>query len=85
MARGLTVMDLGATILSFEVPDRRDELADVVLGYDGAATYLSDPHYHGAVIGRFAKCFAGARSTLDGRPFDFDANQPPNALHGGRT
>ena len=81
---GLTVMDLGATILSFEVPNRRGELADIVLGYDSAATYLSDPHYHGAVIGRFANRIAGARFTLDGRTYDLDANQPPNALHGGR-
>jgi galactose mutarotase-like enzyme len=28
----LTVMDLGATMLSLEVPDRRGHLADVVLG-----------------------------------------------------
>ncbi|MDG5751554.1 galactose mutarotase [Qipengyuania sp. XHP0211] len=80
---GLTVMDLGATILSLEVADRRGELADVVLGYDSATTYLSDPHFHGAVIGRFANRIAGARFTLDGRTYDLDANQPPNALDGG--
>lgn len=82
---GLTVMDLGATILSLEVADRRGELADVVLGYDSAATYLSDPHFHGAVIGRFANRIAGARFALDGRTYDLDTNQPPNALHGGET
>lgn len=81
---GLTVMDLGATILSLEVPDCDGKLADVVLGYDDAATYLSDPHYHGAVIGRFANRIAGARFTLDRRTHVLDANQPPNALHGGR-
>ncbi len=81
---GLTVMDLGAPILSLEVPDRGGKLADVVLGYDSAATYLEDPHYHGAVIGRFANRIAGASFTLDGRTYDLDANQLPNALHGGR-
>ena len=78
-------MDLGATILSLEVPDRYGEFEDVVLGYDSAATYCSDPHYHGAVIGRFANRIAGARFTLDGRNYDLDPNQPPNARHGGRT
>jgi hypothetical protein len=63
---GLTVMDLGATMLSLEVPDRRGHLADIVLGYGSAATCLSEPHYHGAVIGRFANRIAGARFTLDG-------------------
>ena len=77
------VMDLGATILSLEVPDRDGKLADVVLGYDDAATYLVDPHYHGAVIGRVANRIAGARFALDGRTHVLDANQPPNALHGG--
>lgn len=81
---GLAIMDLGATILSLDVPDRDGQLADVALGYDHAATYLTDPHYCGAVVGRFANRIAQAHFSLDGRSHALAANNPPNALHGGR-
>ena len=82
---GLTVMDLGATILSLEVPDRDGALANVVLGYDRAETYLDDPHYLGAVIGRFANRIAGGHFTIDGTEHHLAVYDPPNALHGGVT
>ena len=44
---GLKVMDLGATILALEVPDRTGRLADVVLGFDSAAEYLAHDAYFG--------------------------------------
>ena len=81
---GLTVMDLGATILSLEVPDSDGTLADVVTGFDSASAYLADPAYHGAVIGRFANRIAGGRFTLGGREYRLAVNNPPNALHGGQ-
>lgn len=81
---GLTVMDLGATILTLEVPDRDGRLADVVTGFDRAADYMTDTAYHGAVIGRFANRIAGGRFALDGRDYELATNNPPNTLHGGQ-
>ena len=52
------VADYGATILSIRVPDREGQLDDVVLGYDTVEEYMAgNPHYFGAVIGRYAACW----------------------------
>ncbi|MDF0546324.1 galactose mutarotase [Sphingobium sp. H39-3-25] len=80
---GLSLIDLGATILALEVPDRDGTLADVVLGFDSAAPYLTDSPYFGAVVGRFANRIAHGRFTLDGRDYQLTCNDGPNTLHGG--
>ena len=80
---GFTVMDLGATILTLEAPDRAGRLADIVLGFDHAASYLTHNAYFGAIVGRFANRIARGRFRLDGRDFTLAINDPPNSLHGG--
>jgi aldose 1-epimerase len=81
---GLSLMDLGATIVALEVPDRDGRLADVVLGFDSAAPYLTDSPYFGAVVGRFANRIAQGRFMLDGREYQLSRNDGPNILHGGK-
>ena len=80
---GLTVMDLGATILTLEVPDRSGTREDVTFGFDTAAPYLTESPYFGAVVGRFANRIAQGRFTLDGTTYTLAANNGPNSLHGG--
>lgn len=45
--------------------------------------YLSDKRYLGAVVGRVANRIAGGRFVVEGREYQLDANNGPNALHGG--
>jgi aldose 1-epimerase len=80
---GLTIMDLGATILTLDVPDRAGQLGDVVFGFDRAAPYLSSTSYFGAVVGRFANRIARGRFSLGGQSYTLAINNPPNTLHGG--
>src|SRR5262245_50353871 len=75
---GLTIMDLGATILTLEVPDRSGRLGDVVFGFDHAAPYVTSTNYFGAVVGRFANRIARGRFTLDGHTYTLAINNPPN-------
>jgi aldose 1-epimerase len=75
----------GGIIVSLSVPDRDGTVADVVLGHDSLEEYLSDSSYFGAIIGRFANRIAGARFTVDGKPYQLVANDGANHLHGGRT
>jgi aldose 1-epimerase len=86
-ARGLELRTLthGGIIASLCLPDRPGRMADVVLGHDSLEEYLSDSSYFGAIIGRFANRIAGARFTVDGKPYRLAANDGPNHLHGGRT
>jgi aldose 1-epimerase len=73
----------GAIITSVRVPDRAGELADIVLGYDDLAGYLSKPSYFGAVVGRYGNRIAKGRFTLDGKTYTLATNNGPNHLHGG--
>jgi aldose 1-epimerase len=88
-ARGMTVRLLpqGAAVASIEVPDRDGRMADVVLGYASPADYRAKmrKNFFGATVGRYAGRIAGARFAVDGRPVTLQANDGPNALHGGGT
>ena len=74
----------GGIITSWRVPDRRGQLADIVLGYDDPAEYVKDNSpYFGAIVGRYGNRIAKARFTLDGRTYPLAANNGANHLHGG--
>ena len=74
----------GATIAELHVPNAIGELADVVLGFDEEARYLSADNQHfGCTTGRVANRIAGGRFTLDGREYQLATNHGPNHLHGG--
>ena len=77
------IMTLGASLQSLTLPDRHGTMADVVLGYPDAATYVTKPQYFGATVGRFANRIAKGRFTLDGKPYQLPINDGPNSLHGG--
>lgn len=79
------IITYGARIQSILVPDRNGKMADVVLGFDNLAGYLSkknDPFF-GAIIGRYANRIGDARFTLDGKVYHLPANDGKNCLHGG--
>jgi aldose 1-epimerase len=81
----LHAITYGGIIRSLKVPDRTGALADVVLGFDTAKGYLSDPPppYFGAIIGRYGNRIAKGRFTLDGHAYTLAKNDGPNSLHGG--
>ncbi len=78
-----TVLTLGATLQSLWLPDSRGERADVVLGHDEPAAYLSHPHYFGCSVGRYANRIAEGRFQLEGRHHQLERNNGNNHLHGG--
>jgi aldose 1-epimerase len=77
------IMTLGATLQSFRGPDRAGHVADVTLGYDDAASYVTHHNYWGQTIGRYANRIAGGRFTLDGKTYQLPLNDKVNSLHGG--
>lgn len=85
-ANGMVVrfIAFGGSIVSIEVPDRRGDVADVVMGYDSVDEYAADRHYIGPLIGRYANRIAKGRFTLDGHVHAVTVNDGPNHLHGGR-
>ncbi|TWT97938.1 Aldose 1-epimerase precursor [Botrimarina colliarenosi] len=80
----IKLLDLGATLMAAEVPDRDGEKADVLFGFDEAAKYLSDDNqYFGVVVGRYGNRIAKGKFTLDGKQYTLECNNDPNHLHGG--
>jgi len=84
-ARGMQVRAItyGAIIQAIRVPDRSGRMADVTLGYDSLAGYLTQSPYFGAVVGRYANRIARGRFTLEGRTYRLATNNGANHLHGG--
>ena len=79
------VITYGATLTDLWVPDKSGKNADVVLGFDNLAGYLTDHPYFGATVGRYANRIARGQFQLDGRQYSLFINNGPNSLHGGKV
>lgn len=79
----VAVTNFGGKIVTLQVPDREGSLADIVLGYDSLASYISGNPYYGAMIGRYGNRIAKGKFTLDGKEYSLATNNGVNALHGG--
>lgn len=77
------ITNYGGTITSIFVPDKKGNLADVVLGFDNLEGYLKKCPYFGCIIGRFGNRIAKGRFVLDGKEYQMAINDGPNHLHGG--
>ncbi|MBB6505055.1 aldose 1-epimerase [Sphingomonas endophytica] len=77
------IMTLGATLQSFNAPDRNGKVADITLGYDDAASYVTNPNFWGQTVGRYANRIAGGKFTIDGKAYQLPLNDKTNSLHGG--
>jgi aldose 1-epimerase len=78
------ILNYGGTVTNIIVPDRNNNRADVILGFDSLSGYLqkSNP-YFGCLIGRYANRIANAAFMLDGVKYTLAANNDGNTLHGG--
>ncbi len=75
----------GAALKAVRIPMGNDRI-NVVLGYESADDYLTDPYFMGVTLGRYANRIAAGRCFVDGKPVALDTNDEPweNCLHGGR-
>ena len=81
------VTEYGAILVSMEVPDKSGKSADVTLGYDTLAGWLTNTSYFGATVGRFGNRIKDGKFTLDGKEYTLATNNDPGGipchLHGG--
>ena len=84
-SKGASVVlcNVGAGIVSVNVPDKDGKLGDVALGYRNATSYIKDGPCLGKCPGRFANRIAGGKFTLGGKTYEVPVNNGPNHLHGG--
>ena len=81
---GPTVINLGATITAFEIPDANGVVSNIALGLSRADAYLASRFYLGCVVGRYANRIDRGRFSLDGQHYDLAINNGAHTLHGGR-
>jgi len=79
----VVLTNIGAGVVSINVPDRNGKLGDVVLGYGKPESYFNDGPCAGKCPGRYANRIADGKFTLDGRKYSLPINNGPNHLHGG--
>lgn len=76
---------LGAGIVSVRVPDKFGKIDEVALGYENPADYMADGPCMGKIPGRFANRIDKGHLEVDGKTYQLNINNGPNALHGGPT
>lgn len=78
------VINYGATIVAFKIPDKSKKMADIVLGYDNLEDYEKDNIYLGSTIGRNANRISKASFELNNIKYILDNNEGENHIHGGK-
>ncbi|MDA3874686.1 MAG: galactose mutarotase [Kiritimatiellae bacterium] len=77
------VITYGGIITELRVPDRKGDVADVVLGHSSLESYLKGHPHFGAITGRVAGRITNGKFTLDGTDYQLVQNNEQNHLHGG--
>ena len=81
------VCEYGALVTSVITPDHEGQTAEITLGKPDFASWLDNPDYLGATVGRFGNRIAHGRFTLDGVEYQLPTNPEPGGipchLHGG--
>src|SRR5690242_13955847 len=81
------ITNYGGTIVRLFTPDRHGQLADITLGFDRLADYISLSPYFGCLVGRVGNRIAGGKFSLAGKTYSLAQNNAPNGvpchLHGG--
>ncbi|MCF3936467.1 galactose mutarotase [Acuticoccus sp. M5D2P5] len=78
------VLNYGAVVRDWRVPDRSDVPQTVTLGFDTFEPYPLHSRSFGIIAGRVANRIRDARFTLDGKVHQLEPNEGANQLHGGK-
>ena len=79
----LKMIDYGATVVSFEMPDRLGNFSNVNLGCANIEGYEAQSSYFGCTVGRYCNRIAGGQFKIGEETFSLAKNNGENHLHGG--
>jgi len=80
----VTITNLGAALVSINVPDRKGIFGDVLFGHDDAQGYANDNSFLGFIVGRYGNRIGKGKFSLNGKTYQVDINDGENHLHGGK-
>ena len=79
------VITYGGTVIAVNMPDKKGMVKNVCLGFDKLKGYLSDDHYFGCLVGRFANRIGNGSFKLKGVEYKLAKNENGvTHLHGGK-
>eukprot|EP00002_Diphylleia_rotans_P004065 TRINITY_DN12922_c0_g2_i1.p1 TRINITY_DN12922_c0_g2~~TRINITY_DN12922_c0_g2_i1.p1 ORF type:complete len:356 (-),score=80.74 TRINITY_DN12922_c0_g2_i1:136-1203(-) len=76
-------IDFGATVISFQTPNRHGERQEVTINYDNIEDFVKHGRYFGSTVGRCCNRIAFGKMNLGGKEYQLPVNNGPNHLHGG--
>lgn len=77
------VLNLGCTMTKIIVPDRDGNLENVILGCKDMETYIVNPSYMGAILGRTAGRICEGKVTIEGTDYNLNLNYGVHQGQGG--
>ena len=77
------VLTWGGIIKSIKVPDRKGLVENILLEYKDVETYLTNPGYVNALIGRTAGRIHKGKFTIGNKDYKVNINERTHTLHGG--
>lgn len=77
------ILTQGAIIKSIKTPDKAGEFENILIEFQDINTYIENPGYINALIGRTAGRIHKAEVSIHGREYKFAKNDGNNTLHGG--
>ncbi|OUL25298.1 aldose epimerase family protein [Nostoc sp. 106C] len=77
------ITNYGGIVTAWNAADKNGNQSSIVIGYKNLDTYLAQPPYFGALIGRFANRIAKGKFQIEGQTYSLAVNNGENHLHGG--
>ncbi|MFI3210698.1 MAG: aldose epimerase family protein [Peptostreptococcaceae bacterium] len=77
------ILNLGGIITKIITPDKNNNFENIVVGYKDYKSYLENPSYFGAIIGRTSGRICDGIINIDDETFDLSKNYNPHNGHGG--
>ncbi len=81
----IDILNYGGIITGIWVPDHANNLDNVVLAYDNLDSYITNPGYLGAIIGRHSGRIGLAQFKLNDSIYNLAKNNGEHNLHGGNV
>ena len=77
------ILNLGGIITKIITPDKNGILENIIVGYKDIESYIQNPSYFGAIIGRNSGRICEGQISIDGVNYDLAKNYNPHQGHGG--
>ncbi len=78
------IITRGATLQSFECPDKDGKMGDIIMGFDNIEAHIASGTYTGQIIGQYANRICGGEFSIDSHQYSVTKNEKgKTCLHGG--